>query len=164
MNLVGGGVDTDGDGYVDALVVNGFLGHNRTLTRSLTCAATVNGMFIGEVLVQDPGVFTIEDGGMIVVVGEAIASAITHEQLMEFLSTLAVSGEWLDINSRPSTFPPEAHVHAIADVTNLQAKLVELQNARTPPTFHVSDNFPPTPFSPQDNTEVGDIWIQYFPE
>ena len=52
---------------------------------------------------------------------------VTASQLN--LSTLATSGDWSDIDSKPSTFPPEAHTHAISEITNLQSALDDKANS-----------------------------------
>lgn len=39
-----------------------------------------------------------------------------------------VSVSWSDISGKPSEFPPSAHTHAIADVTNLQTELTDIKN------------------------------------
>jgi hypothetical protein len=36
---------------------------------------------------------------------------------------------WVDITGKPTTFPPEAHTHVIADVTGLQTALDGKQDA-----------------------------------
>lgn len=41
----------------------------------------------------------------------------------EWLEYLAAGGTWDELEGKPSTFPPSAHTHAIADVTGLQAAL-----------------------------------------
>jgi hypothetical protein len=163
MNLTGAGVDTDGDGLVDAMVANGFLGHNRTIDRSLSCAATVNGLMIGEITIEAPNVFTIAEGGIIIIVGEQIGSAITPDSLGEFLSTLAVSGAWGDVANKPAEFPPESHTQSVASITGLQAALTELQRAAMQNRVFVSDQAPPFPGAEGDETRVGDIWVQWDP-
>lgn len=163
INLTGAGVDTDGDGLVDAMVANGFLGHNRTIDRSLSCAATVNGLMIGEVTIADPSVFTIAEGGIIIIVGEQIGSAITPDSLGEFLSPLAISGVWGDVANKPAGFPPEPHTQSVDSITGLQAALTELQRVASQNRVFVSDEPPPRPGTEGDETRVGDIWVQWDP-
>jgi hypothetical protein len=161
ISLTGAGVDTDGDGLVDAMVANGYLGHNRTIDRSLSCAATVNGLMIGEVTIAEPSVFTVAEGGIIIIVGEQIGSAITPESLGEFLHPLAVSGSWGDLADKPASFWPEAHNHSVQNITGLQATLTELQRVALQNRVIVSDQPPPLPGSPEDDTKVGDVWVQW---
>lgn len=163
INLTGAGVDTDGDGFVDAMVANGFLGHNRTIDRSLSCADTVNGLMIGEVTIADPSVFTIAEGGIIIIVGEQIGSAITPESLGEFLSPLAISGVWGDVANKPAGFPPEPHTQSVDSIIGLQAALTELQRVASQNRVFVSDEPPPRPGTEGDETRVGDIWVQWDP-
>ena len=163
INLTGAGVDTDGDGFVDAMVANGFLGHNRTITRSLSCAATVNGLMIGEVTIEELSEFTIADGGIIIIVGEQIGSAITPESLGEFLSPLAISGVWGDVANKPAGFPPAPHTQSVDSITGLQAALTELQRVALQNRVFVSDEPPPRPGTAGDETRVGDIWVQWDP-
>lgn len=47
--------------------------------------------------------------------------SVTPAQLS--LHAIATSGEWADINNKPSTFPPSAHNHAISEISNLQTTL-----------------------------------------
>jgi hypothetical protein len=161
VNLTGAGVDTDGDGFVDAMVANGYLGHNRTITRSLGCAGTVNGLLIGEAIIDTGVTFTISDGGIIIIVGEQIGSAVTPESLGDHLSGLAASGSWGDVANKPSTFPPSAHTHGISQITGLQGALTALQVVAQGYKLYISDQPPPSPGSSGDTTKNGDVWVQW---
>lgn len=44
-------------------------------------------------------------------------------QNLESASGAPTEVAWADVENKPSTFPPSAHTHAIADVTNLQTTL-----------------------------------------
>lgn len=161
INLAGAGVDTDGDGYIDAMVANGYLGHNRTITRSLGCASTVNGLLIGEATIDVGVEFEISDGGIIIIVGEQIGQEINAESVSKHLSNLATSGVWGDIANKPATFPPSSHTHSIAQITGLQGQLNDLQAVKQSYKLFVSDQPPPPPGSAGDNTKAGDVWVQW---
>ncbi|HEY9379404.1 MAG TPA: hypothetical protein VIQ02_20180, partial [Jiangellaceae bacterium] len=66
------------------------------------------------------------------------------------------ASDWADLTGKPTTFPPEAHVHATSEVTGLDAALtakadLTYVNARTP-KITVASTAPSTP-------AVGDVWI-----
>lgn len=77
--------------------------------------------------VYDSGVLTrttvlaSTNGGLPIEVTGAAEVFITL--LAEDLHPLALSGNWADLVGTPSTFPPSAHTHTIANITNLQTAL-----------------------------------------
>ena len=146
---------------IDAMVANGYLGHNRTITRSLGCAGTVNGLLIGEATIDVGVEFEISDGGIIIIVGEQIGQEINAESVSKHLSNLATSGVWGDIANKPATFPPSPHTHSIAQITGLQGQLNDLQAIKQSYRLFVSDQPPPPPGSAGDNTKAGDVWVQW---
>lgn len=57
------------------------------------------------------------------------------EAALDYVESLGGGGgssSWASITGKPSTFPPEAHSHAIADVTGLQAALDGLEGGGGP--------------------------------
>ena len=57
-----------------------------------------------------------------------VAQTLTTQQKTQGRDNLGITGTggsaaWADITGKPSTFPPSAHTHAIADVTGLQTAL-----------------------------------------
>ena len=70
-----------------------------------------------------------------------VAQTLTTQQKTQGRDNLGITGTggsaaWADITGKPSTFPPSAHTHAIADVTGLQTALDEKISAQS-----VSDNY-----------------------
>ena len=65
--------------------------------------------------------------------------------------------EWTSVTGKPTEFPPEAHTHAISDVTNLQTELNgkaasahthvmdDITDLEFPPTTVLSDTAPVSP-------------------
>jgi hypothetical protein len=72
--------------------------------------------------------------------------------------------EWTSVTDKPTEFPPEAHTHAISDVTNLQTELdgkaasvhthvmADITDLDFPPTTVLSDTEPASPV-------LGTRWI-----
>ena len=54
--------------------------------------------------------------------GEANTNAFTDAEKAK-LGDLGGDVAWADVTGKPSTFPPSAHTHTIAQVTGLQAAL-----------------------------------------
>jgi len=63
----------------------------------------------------------------------ASAAAVKTYLDAEFAKAVAGTPAWSDVTGKPTTFPPSAHSHVIADVTGLQAALdAKLGTAVTP--------------------------------
>lgn len=54
------------------------------------------------------------------------------EGLDAALDAAGGSASWAQVTNRPSTFPPSAHTHAVADVTGLANRLTELERDTGP--------------------------------
>lgn len=55
---------------------------------------------------------------------QKIASAVQPDDL----ALVATTGQYLDLNGRPTMFPPSSHTHPISDVVNLQTTLNTKEN------------------------------------